>query len=386
MISLFIKTLFLFLILISHFLFSKKAHGLVKDPLYDDLEGVALIRALLKDGKLELAKEEIQLLESKDVVQYRLLIGQWFFQKGEWKESLKNLSLIQDRTLQPEAQLWMARNYFQMKNFEKCIQNYQHLVGVAFATENDFVSKSHCELKQKKYQEAWKTLWKARENYKSFSVEREFIALQVEMGLVHEALEHSLRWLTAQDNIAVHYLNLAEIFQAKSHRKQAQTVLELGRVRHPLNLDLNLALSQLYFQEGLLLAAEEGFSRAALTDGKYYYHSAELNRQAGHFERSLYFNSLVVEEKERLKQKIATYVDANKYSLIASLDSVIQRSELQKDDEIRYALAYSLVRIGAIEKPLQYLSQITKPELIEKSTVLRQALIDCQAKKEICRL
>ena len=72
--------------------------------------------------------------------------------------------------------------------------------------------------------------------------------------------------------------------------------------------------------------------------------------------------------------------------MIASLESVLSRSELAKDDEIRYALAYSLVRVGQISEPLKYLAQITKPELIEKTTVLRKTLLDCEAKKATCTL
>jgi tetratricopeptide (TPR) repeat protein len=315
------------------------------------------------------------------------LKGQLYFHKGDWSQSLKNLLSVQKNAKsQKEAQLWIARNYFQMKDFDQCVSSYKSIAFNQHALESDFLAKAECEFKKKKYEEAWKTLWIARERYLSFAVERELIALQVAMGMSREALVRSLNWLSQGEHLATHFLNLSEIFQAKASTREALILLELGRVRHPLQVDLNLSLAQVHFQKGLLLAAEEAFSRAALSDGKYYYHTAELNRQTGRFERSLYFNGFIIDEKERLKQKIATYVDANRYSLIASMDSVIQRSELQKDDEIRYALAYSLVRVGIVEKPLYYLSQITKPELIEKTTVLRQALLDCQAKKGACRL
>jgi thioredoxin-like negative regulator of GroEL len=151
-------------------------------------------------------------------------------------------------------------------------------------------------------------------------------------------------------------------------------------------MDINLAFSQIYFHKGMMMVAQEGFSRAAHVDAKYFYHTAELNRQSGRYERSLFFNSHVQNEKERLKQKIATYVDANRYALIASMDSVIQRSELAKDEEILYALSYSLVRNGDRDKSLKYLAKITKPELIEKSTLLRQALLECQKKQERCNI
>ncbi len=387
MISLFVKTLFLIAIVLSHFLLSKKAHGFVKDPLYDDLEGVVLVRALLKDGKLDLAKEELEILKANDKETYALLKGQWWYLKNEWSSALKELARVKSSSpLLNEATVWQARSYFQQKDFKNCRKIYQQLANNPIAQENDFIWKSFCEQKLSQFHQAWKTLWIARERFGSFQVEQEIIALQVQLKMFHEGLELALRWLAGHTSPATHYLNTAEIFQTAQATAAALVVLEMARAQHPTNLDINLALSQIYFQKGMLWAAEEGFRRATISDAKYYYHTAELNRQTRRYQRALYFNSLVVDEKERLKQKIATYVDANKYSLIASLDSVIQRSELQSDDEVRYALAYSLVRLGDLDKPLKYLSQITKPELIEKSTVLRQTLLDCQNSKSVCRL
>ncbi len=388
MVSLFLKTFFLIVILLSHFLMTKKAHGFVKDPMYDELEGAALVRALLKDGKLDLAKDEIQALQKGDKNSFHLLKGQWFFQKNEWQQALKEWAQLskESSTTLAEASVWQGRSYLQLKDFKKCKSVYQNILQNQFAMETDFINKATCEQKSGTKNEAWKTLWTARERFHSFAIEQEVISLLIDLKMIHEGLNMSLAWLAQHQSPATHALNLAEMFQSRQASSSALTILEMARAQYPSNMDVNLALSQIYFQKNWMWAAEEGFRRAAINDSKYYYHTAELNRQTKRFERSLYFNSSVVDEKERLKQKIATYVDANKYSLIASLDSVIQRSELQKDDEVRYALAYSLVRMGAIDRPLSYLSQITKPELIEKTTVLRQTLLECQTKKEVCRL
>lgn len=387
MISLFVKTFFLIAIVLSHFLLSQKAHGFVKDPLYDDLEGVALVRALLKDGKLDLAKDELELLKTADPAVSALLKGQWWYLKNEWGSALKELSRVnKSSALSSEALVWQGRSFYQQKDFKNCLSAYQEIAKNSTAQENDFIWKSVCEQKLHQPANAWKTLWIAKERFASFQVEQEIMGLQSHLKMPHEALDLAFQWFSTHSSPATHYLNVAELFQASQQTPLSLAILEMGRAQHPTNLDINLALSQIYFQKGMLWAAEEGFRRASITDAKYFYHTAELNRQTRRFQRSLYFNAAVVDEKERLKQKIATYVDANKYSLIASLDSVIQRSELNKDDEVRYALAYSLVRLGDLEKPLKHLSQITKPELIEKSTVLRQTLLDCQTSKNVCRL
>jgi tetratricopeptide (TPR) repeat protein len=377
------KTLLLFLTLT--FVFT--AQGFVKDPLYDDLEGAALVRALLKDGKLDLALLEIKTLQKNGSEEAAVLMGQWHYLKGEWKSALQEFGKIPKFSLYfQEALVWEGRSAHQAKQHKECVDFYSNVFQNKHAVENDALWKANCEKNLKHMTKAWATLSQAREAFPTFNVEREWITMMIQFKMNHEGLLTALQWLARHESPATHYLNMAEIFQSSGATESALVVLEMARAQHPINLDINLALSQIYFQKGLMLSAEEGFRRASINDGKYYYHTAELNRQTRRFERSLYFNASVVDEKERLKQKIATYVDANKYSLIASLDPVIQRSDLQKDDEIRYALAYSLVRTGDLEKPLKYLSQITKPELIEKTTVLRQTLLDCKEKKSACRL
>ncbi len=366
---------------------SFSAYGFVKDPLYDDMDGATLIRALLKNGKLDLAVPEIKTLRKVDAAQATVLLGQWHYLKGDWKQANQELAKVSSMSeFYNEARVWQGRSSFQAKKFKQCASFYASVFENKSAIENDVLWKSQCELKLNQIDKAWKTLAQARSAFPTFNVEREWITLLIQLKLVHEGLLASQNWLAIHASPATHYLNVAEIFQAAGATGSAFAILEMARAQHATNLDINLALSQVYFQKGLMMAAEEGFRRAAITDSKYFYHTAELNRQTRRFERSLYFNASVMDEKERLKQKIATYVDANKYFLIASLDPVIQRSDLQKDDEIRYALAYSLVRTGDLEKPLKYLSQITKPELVEKTTVLRQTLIDCKEKKSVCRL
>lgn len=366
---------------------SFSAHGFVKDPVYDDLEGAALVRALLKDGKLELAQPEIKELQKKNSLEAGVLLGQWYYLKGEWKAAIQELARIStSSTYYDEARIWQGRSAFLAKQMKECVVFYSTVFKNKHAQEADALRRSHCEQKLGQMDKAWNTVAQARGVFPTFPVEIEWITLMIQLKLTHEGLFTIIEWLSKHASPATHFLNVAEIFQTSGATGATLVILEMARAQYPTNLDINLALSQIYFQKGLMMAAEEGFRRAAITDGKYYYHTAELNRQTRRFERSLYFNASVIDEKERLKQKIATYVDANKYSLIASLDPVIQRSDLQKDDEIRYALAYSLVRTGDLEKPLKYLSQITKPELIEKTTVLRQTLIDCKEKKSVCRL
>lgn len=380
--------IFTFLIILG---LALSAKGFVKDPIYDDLEDYDLITSLLRDGKFDLAWDELKLdkMRKMHVGKYQLLLGKYYAGKNEHEKALRHFSQSQnskDSPVKSEADLYAARSHFFLKHFQTCREIYNRKNIADLLIEADYIQKSHCEYENKHPEMAWITLHKAQLVNDSFAIVRELIQFKIVLGLSHEALTDALQWLHTHPVMASQYMNIAEIFHAQNKSEEALYVLEAGRAREPMNAEMNLILSQMYFQKNLLNASAEGFARAAETDGKYYYHAAELERQLGHSERSQYHNIYIVDPKEKLKQKIASYVDRSQFLLIASLESVIQRSELSKDDEIRYALAYSLVREGQIDQPLKYLAQITKPELIEKTTILRKTLIDCQEKKGSCSL
>jgi thioredoxin-like negative regulator of GroEL len=376
-------------LLLSILLFATSAQAFVKDPVYDDLEGYELIQVLIRDGKLDLAWEELKQnkIKNTDPGKYQLLMGKYYVGKNEWAKALTHFQKAQKQAnIQNEADLQTARTQFQLKDFAQCQELYNKKTTEVLLLENDFILKAQCEHKSKLPQKSWMTLLQGKEKFPSFSIERELISLKATLGMNHEALTDALEWLHGKNVMSSQFMNLAEIFHSQGREEEALMVLEAGRAREPMNAEINLTLSQMYFQKNLLRASAEGFARAAESDNKYYYHAAELHRQLGDVQRSSYYNIYIEDPKEKLKQRIAGLVDIGNFPLIASLESIIQRSELSKDDEIRYALAYSLVREGQIEMPLKYLSQITKPELIEKTTVLRKTLIDCQEKKSSCRL
>jgi lipopolysaccharide biosynthesis regulator YciM len=377
------------LLLITLLSLSLEASAFVKDPVYDDLDGYELVSALIRDGKLELAWEELKLdsIKNKDAGRYELLVGKYYMGKNEWSKALDHFKKAQRQTsTMAEADLLAARSKYQLKQYKDCQDLYSKTTTAHLLLENDFILKSQCEYKNQSPQKAWATLLGAKEKFPSFAIERELISLKSSLGMAHEALTDALQWLHSSQVMSSQFMNLAEIFHGQKQENEALMILEAGRAREPMNAEINLTLSQMYFQKNLMQASAEGFSRAAESDSKYYYHAAELQRQLGNNQRSNYYNIYIEDPKEKLKQRIAGLVDMGNFPLIASLESVIQRSELSKDDEIRYALAYSLVREGQIDTPLKYLSQITRPELLEKTTVLRKTLIDCQEKKSSCRL
>ncbi|MCO5113956.1 MAG: hypothetical protein M9899_07255 [Bdellovibrionaceae bacterium] len=379
------------------------AYGFVKDPAYDEYEGYELVDMLIEDKRHDLALLELQksTIQAQNPQRYLLLQGKWYFSQNQWESAIGYF-----KQLSSQASLkYLGRSYFQMKNYSLCLDAYnkashnaisglnssradliqddgtQHVWISSWAYE-DVLMYSECAYQVQNYEKSFAMLNLAIEATPVFELAKARVELLLKLGLYRQALGASQKWLEENLSTVTECLSLIEQFYKKSLMDETLMLLEMSRVRFPQDLDINLTFSQILFQKRLLLSAEEGFARAALTDRQYFYHAAEINRQIKKYQRAQFLNSFIGEETERLKQRVATYVDMNKYSLLASLEPTISRSDLIKDDEVKYALAYSLISVGQVEEPLGYLVAIEKPELLEKSILLRKTLSESHSKEQ----
>jgi hypothetical protein len=177
---------------------------------------------------------------------------------------------------------------------------------------------------------------------------------------------------------------MAEALLEGGAREESLLALETARLRFPKDQDLLVAIAPRYFARGLKRATAEAFSLAALRDPKFAEHAAETLRQSGSQQRSRYFNIFIPGEKERVRQKLALAVEGSRWDLVASMDSLVRRTSLVHDDEVSYALGYSLLRGGEKERARSYLESVRAPGQLAKVSALIKVLEGCPAQTWRC--
>ena len=353
------------------------AFASVKDPTYDEVEGLDLVEALIRDGKLDIARRELKTIQPSD--RFWLVSGHLEMAEEKWTAAVKQ---YEKAINQPSRQLFLARATKALSDFNRCSLLFNDSAELWLSKESDIIAKTECDYKSQRLESAWQNLKKGRAKKDSFPLLREQVALKLEFNLVRDALTTALKGSSSRSINEL--LSLAELFNDKKYSMEALTLVEVARQRAPLDLDANLSAAQIFFQKGDLHSTVEAFERAAKKDPKFNYHAAEMHRQLGHHERAIFYSQFIPEDKKRLKTRMAIYVEKGRYPLIASMESVISRSELKDDDEMKYAMAYALLRQGDLSKSLKHLSRIVKPELQEKAALLKKAALDCQ--KGTCQL
>lgn len=354
-----------------------------------EVDHVALAQILIKDGYYQRAQRTLnKIKEDGEESQKALVESLW----GMIELHHKHYDKAIDRFLKSqrmglkstEIYLYLAEAYLQINHLEKAEINLKLL---------------HAEFKQKLPYHLLKAeiLWRQKQKLKAWIVLDQAQALGLSRLIIDKKrfsylLDEQL-YLAATD-LAHKTLSqqgsfqevLAMASQLRQHQ-QYQSALGLLQILSFLRPDkemVALEMAQNY------LALSQSFSAALIleTAAKHNislsFEASEILRQVGKSYRARFLNMTTEDPAKRLKQKLALYLEEDDYLSLKYMIPQLQKTQLLEDQEIRYAVAYSLFRIGDFEKSNEYLNAIDKDGLFEKSIELKREIQNCQNEDWAC--
>jgi len=113
-------------------------------------------------------------------------------------------------------------------------------------------------------------------------------------------------------------------------------------------------------------------------DRKYLKDSVEIYRRVKNYPHAIFLNSLMLDKEEKLKQKVAIYIEREEYEKVIGLKAGMERNGMLKDDNLRYALAYAYYMAKDYDAAEEQLKKITDSELFGKATVIRKNIEKCK--------
>lgn len=367
------------------------APAAASDPLYDELEGADLAAALLRDGKHAAARAALEGLAASErrrrAALVALLEGELALASGNPSEAVPRfeagLAAEGAAPLRGELELALARAHERSGRPKDCAAAATRAADLAYRTETEALRKASCERAAGDAVAAWGTLDRAIGTGLGFGARIEKARLMLSLGLREEAS------LQAQEHIAgratvSEALALAEALLEAGAKEEALLALETARLRFPHDQEVLLAVAPLYYARGLKRATADAFALASVHDPSYAEHAAETLRQAGGRQRSRYLNIYIPGERERGRQKLALAVEGSRWDLVSSMDSLVRRTKLDDDDEVSYALAFSLLRGGDLGRSRSYLERVKGAGLLAKVSALFKSLEDCGVKAWRC--
>jgi thioredoxin-like negative regulator of GroEL len=173
------------------------------------------------------------------------------------------------------------------------------------------------------------------------------------------------------------FIAIGEALRRAGAHERARVILEEARLRYPENTKVVVHLAHAYLATGHMITAGELMQLAAEDDPKYILEAAELFRRGGAYERALYMNSQVVDQKEKFKQRVSILLDQRRFVNISSMEARLNRLGLLQDQQILYTLAYANFKTGDYDDAERLLKRITDSELFKSAVELRRAIQVC---------
>lgn len=213
---------------------------------------------------------------------------------------------------------------------------------------------------------------------------RRQVFYMMELGTYQSAAELGRRYLGEIEGGPEDYLAIAVALHRGGESDEALSFLEYAQLRFPENTKITQALAQVYFDTGRGKAAADVYEKAAAVHPELTHEAAEFHRRAGQLFRALNLNARVRDPKEKMRQRVAILVELERYEQVAGAQASLNRVGLLEDQNIRYALAYSLFKAGKFDAAEAHLSRLTKGELVRQATQLRQYMQECRSDPWLC--
>ncbi len=355
-----------------------------------EIDHIALAALMIKDGFYDRAAAVLQNVDTTkkgvDLPRYHTLRGLVLLQRSLYAEARDAFrSAIAAGQKEPVIHLYIAQASYGLKDWRGTIEAIQ----AAGATAED-LPPSYAMLAQSFWNlgdraAAWNALTRGERRHPGYAdLTRQKFFYLMELGLYQSAVEEGTRYLAKRQGEASDHLLIGAALRQGRQYDKALLVLETARVRFPDSEPVMLELARTYLDSGNTLTAAQMFEQASRTEPKFIADAAELYRRARKYYRALHLNTLIPDQKEKLKQKLAIYLETDQYELVAGMAGDLARVGLLEDDEIRYALAYSYFQTGELSRAERELARIRKPEVFRRAAELRREMERCKVEPAHC--
>lgn len=358
----------------------------------DDIDHIALAALLLKDGYVQKAHEELLQVdlqdEKLDFVRYYTLSALVASKEEHYAESNTFFQHAIDAGEENKAlYLYMAQNSFKLQAYEDVLRYIEKAGTLADEKASIYALKAEANWRLEAHAKALEVLLHAMNLFPSeYNFYKQRFTYLVALELYQSALEDANFYIKHANPDEQTSIALVNAFaKAKQTNKAIELAEELS-LKYPKSATVTVLLAHLYIDNEMIQSAANLFDEASYKDEKYIPEAAEMLRRAKKFVLALYKNAQMLDTKEKLKQRVAIYLEYGAYERIVVSHNALKRSGLIEDENIRYALAYAYYMVGDFMACEEQLKAITRDDLFQKATELRKNIDKCKNDGWECEL
>jgi tetratricopeptide (TPR) repeat protein len=337
----------------------------------DEVDFLALAALMLRDGNIDRAIVALDQVdpaaEGVDLVRYYTLRGMAHMRRNELDPARDALlQAVESGDAEAVVFVYLAQVNYQLQDYRATIDALDR----AGAALERVPSAYH--MKAQSYwllEEPVMALAILDQGARVFPEDSNFIRRKVfylvDLGLYKEAVVQGRQYLQQSAGTLEDYVALGNALRASGELDEAAAFLEEAQLMFPDSPEVKKVLAHVYIEREQLSAAAD------------LLYQAELYRRAGQTHRALTINSGLSDQPEKFRQRLALYLELQNFEQAAAMEIPLRRVGLLEDEDLRYAIAYSLFKTGDFAAAEEHLAALNRPDLFRKAAELRRAIQDC---------
>ncbi len=355
----------------------------------DEVDYLALATRLFQDGHVDRASQALEEVKEGDELDYKhyfVLKGLIALNKKLYVASADAFqSAIEAGNEDPLVFINLGRARFGAKDYRGTVKALERAGPSALKEPKAelLLSQAHWELGEA--EQALFVLTRAGSRFPdAIEFARLEMAYLIKLELYQELARQRAKFLARPDVEAGDLVAIGEALRKSGRLDEAQSSLEVARLRFPNNIGLTVQLARVFMDDGKLLSSAIMLEQAARQEEKYFVEAAEMYRRAGRLVRALVINKRIPDQKRKIRQRLQILLELQRFEMIAGMEARLSRLGLLGDQQIRYALAYGFFQTRDFASANKHIAHLTDPAFFEKGIALRKAIESCNQAGWLC--
>ena len=359
------------------------AHAVAQES-EDEVDYLALAALMLRDGNIDralIALDQVDMTaEETDLVRYYTLRGMAHMRRNEFEAARDALgNAIRSGDADAVVHVYLAQVNYQLEDYGAAIESLDRAGAAVERVPSVYHMKAQCHWLLDDPVMALATLDQATRVFpEDETFKRRKVFYLVDLGLFKEAVVLGREYLESSAGKLEDYVALGNALRASGEFDEAARLLEYAQWIFPSSPEVKKVLAHVYIDREQLSAAADILHQAALLEPALLAEAAELYRRSGQTYRALTLNSQLSDQPEKLRQRLALYLQLESFEQAAAMELPLKRVGLLEDEDLRYAVAYALFKTGEFNAAEEHLAALNRPDLFRKAAELRRAIQDCR--------
>ncbi len=379
--SLVVTGMFLFVSLMSFSLYGKST---------EEVDYLSLAALMIKDNDYARASEALakvdQTNDKLDKKRFYTLSGIISLNRELYPKSIAEFeSAISAGQENKVIYVYLAQAYMGLEQYKKALAQLDKTADLENTMPGIWLLRSQSYWLNKQSDKAWNVLAQAQRVFpedKTFLRNKMFYA--IELGLFQEAVELGSAYIKNFDASINDYVSLGDALRQSGKPEEGLNFLELARLKFPGEKNVYVAMAHAYLDLNHVHAAAKILEQGGVFHNELHKDSAALFKKANDYQRALFNNSKILNQKDKMQQRMALHVESGNYDQIIAMRDDLLRVRLLENQEFQYAMAFAHFKVSDYRAAEKILEKITDARIFRKATSLRKVMADCAGEKWLC--